>query len=151
MLIIPLVFTQERNNLIDKIMMNELIKKDDLPALFTNELLEYENRFINDGFKFTGDLFASVLEGVKNDTIYNVLLVFRMEDPILFKELPKSSFEMIDGTIIEKYMLGRIYIGIKYDSNFNLVEDSCLNIYSKVISPFRIDTLDEKLDLTWLV
>jgi hypothetical protein len=125
---------RNNNNVIRKIISGELIPKKDLNELFPGKFSKYGNKIIATQYISNGDLFIGVVKGTKKDMIYNSLLVFKNERPVSFKETPQATFyRRKDGAIVEKFVLGRIFLE---DEN-----GKCINVYTESVAPFRIDTL----------
>lgn len=98
----------------------------------------YETQFFLTGKYGTIDsIYACVLQGIRNDTIYNVLVVLEDCNVIDSFSIPVASFYKRNESIIKEYILGRIYIEHNKDN-------SCINVISEIFEPFKVDTLEYK-------
>jgi hypothetical protein len=123
-----------------KIENQEIIKKSDLEKQIRYELNQYEEDFIGTGaVLYSGDLKTGIVQGKKDDTIFDILIAFRVNDCIAIKENPNSSFYRNGGTICREYILGDMYT--TYKDN----DTTCISAYLETFEPFKIDTLKNML------
>lgn len=113
-----------------------IIKKPVLEKLVPHKFEGYEDKFIGTGdVVYSGNIEAGIIQGIKLDTIYDILIVCKGDSLITCRENPNSSFHRKDGTIIEEYRLGRIY------TMYTNLETHCIMTHIEKIKPFRTDTL----------
>ena len=134
-------FTQkkvESEKLLEKIELMELIYKNELNQLLgTNLFKKYNDKFIGvAGVKVSNNLCAGVIEGIRNDTIFNISFISRDNNLLMLKEFPKSTFYYKDEAIIEEYIIGRTYT--------TMINDSCIAVNFEKIHPIKIDTMKNK-------
>lgn len=128
--------TRTEFDLFFKIENQEIIKKSDLEKQISYKLSQYEENFIGTGsVLYSGDLKTGIVQGKKNDTIFDILITFRENDCIAIKENPNSSFYRKGGAIYREYVLGDIYT--TYKDN----DTTCIRAYIETFEPFKIDTL----------
>ncbi|HXH18859.1 MAG TPA: hypothetical protein VNJ07_07215 [Chitinophagales bacterium] len=119
-----------------KIENQEIIKKSDLEKQISNKLSQYEENFIGTGsVLYSGDLKTGIVQGKKNDTIFDLLIVFRANKCVVVKENPNSNFYQKGETIYREYVLGDIYTTYKEN------DTTCIRAYIETFEPFKIDTL----------
>lgn len=122
--------------LFEKIANHEIITKTELEKQLSHKFNNYENKFIGTGNMLSlGDILAGVVQGKKNDTIYDILVVFKDNKCLSIKENPNASFYRKGEIIQREYMLGRIYT--TYKDN----DTTCIKAYIETIQPFKVDTL----------
>jgi len=123
-------------DLFSKIENQEVIKKSDFEKRISFKLSKYEENFIGTGaVLYSGDLKTGIVQGKKNDTIFDILVVFRENECIAVKENPNSTFYRKGETIYREYVLGDIYA--TYKDN----DTTCIRAYLETFEPFKIDTL----------
>ena len=85
----------------------------------------------------TKNITAYTLEGIKKDTIYEILIVLRKCHVINFKIIPKYSFYRKNDNLIKEYVFGHIYITQQPGNK-------CFGIYIDSCKPFKTDTMHNK-------
>ena len=134
--------TDVQNDLFDKIVYGEeLILKEELSSIINPNyisLSKYEDSFWGNGGLYSYNLFLGIIQGKKNDTIFDILVVFRENECIAVKENPNSTFYRKGETIYREYVLGDIYT--TYKDN----DTTCIRAYIEIYEPFKIDTLKNK-------
>lgn len=125
--------------LFEKIANHEMITKTELEKQLSHKFSNYEEKFIGTGNMLSsGDILAGVIQGKKNDTIYDILIVFKDNKCLTVKENPNASFFRKGEMIQREYILGRIYITYKD------MDTTCIKAYIETIQPFKVDTLTYK-------
>lgn len=123
-------------DLFSKIENQEIITKSDFEKRTNISLSKYEENLIGTGaVSYSGDLKTGIVQGKKNDTIFDILVVFRANECIAIKENPNSTFYRKGETIYREYVLGEIYT--TYEEN----DTTCIRAYLETFEPFKIDTL----------
>lgn len=98
------------------------------------EVKTFEDNFIGMGNNCRlGNYFAGVVKGIKKDTIYQFLLVFRDNRIVDCRRVANASFYYHKGTLIEEYVFGQVYVQ---------AGDSCIMAFQETVDPFKIDTLE---------
>lgn len=128
----------DKTCLLKKIAEQEAISKAELEKLVPNKFKGYEDGFIGTGSTITaGNLTAGIMQGKKDNVIYDILLVFK-PDNIIVKEAPNASYHLKDNTVIEEYKLGRLYTAP------DKKDTACIKAYIETIEPYQVDTLNMK-------
>jgi hypothetical protein len=134
-----MISTDEQNDLFNKIVYGEeLITKEELNYIINQNyisLSKYEDSFWGNGGLYSDRLFVGIIQGKKNDTIFDILVVFREKECIAVKENPNSTFYKKGETINREYVLGDIYT--TYKGN----DTTCIRAHIETFQPFKIDTL----------
>ncbi len=116
---------------------------DALDVLCQKAITEYlVNNFndYKDDFIFTGkstslnNLYTCILQGVKRDTIYNLLIVMKDCTMINFKSIPVATYYMKNELMIKEYVIGHVYTG--YDK-----DRTCIKVDIENYVPIKVDTL----------
>ena len=130
----------ENKLLFEKIANHKIIYKKTLEKQLPYEFKNYENKFIGTGNVVSaGHLLTGVFRGKRNDTIYDILIVYENNKYSIVKENPYASFYYgKENTINKEYMLGRIY------TTYKKSDTSCIKAYIETIQPFKVDTLNCK-------
>ena len=126
------------NVLFNKIENQNIITKSELQEYIEFDFTGYEEKLIGIGMVIDDSLLklqAGILQGIKNDTIFDVFIAFN-ENEYLVIENPNCSFYRKDETIYRTYVLGNIY------TTYNKVDTTCIDIHVESYYPFRVDTLD---------
>lgn len=125
--------------LFEKIANHEIITKTELEKQLFHKFSNYEDKFIGTGNMLSsGDILAGVIQGKRNDTIFDILIVFKDSKCLSLKENPNASFYRKEEIIQREYMLGRIY------TTYKEKDTTCIKAYIETIQPFKIDTLAYK-------
>lgn len=125
--------------LFSKIENQELITKSELESFLNFKFTEYEENFIGTGSALSsGEIKTGIVQGKKNDTIFDVLIVFKGNKRIAIREHPNSSFYRKGETICREYALGGIY------ADFKTGDTTCIVSFIETLRPFKVDTLKFK-------
>lgn len=123
-------------DLFSKIENQELILKSELENQLFCKLPNYEDGFIGTGaVLYSGDVKTGIVQGKRNDTIMDVLIVCKGNRCIGVRENPNSTFYRKDGGVYREYVLGEIYLTYKEG------DITCIRTITETFIPFRIDTL----------
>ncbi len=126
---------QKDNELFKKIESEETISKKDLKKLLPFNLENYEERFFPIGVMFSSkNLQSAIIQGVKNDTTYDILIVYKDQKFVTIRENPESCIYRRGGAKVKGYMLGQTYIDAREDTG-------CFKAFFEKFIPFRVDTL----------
>ena len=129
-----------------KIENQEIILKTDLEGFLNRQFVGYENEFIGSGdVVSSGNVKAGVVQGKKENNIFDILIVFRGNECVSVVENPNSSFYKKKGSIYKEYVLGAIY------TSYKETDTSCIVAYIQKYEPFKVDTLGYMLHKSQLV
>lgn len=117
----------------------EIIHKSEIQQYLSSDFLfNYNEKFMGTGNAMSvNNLFAGVVLGIKNDTLYNILLVFENDQAIAYAEKSMASFYKTNNAIHEEFIVGRIYFS--YSQNYK-----CLTAFLESNIPYKVDTLKDK-------
>jgi hypothetical protein len=128
-----------RKDLFKKIDNKEIITKVELEKLLLHKFNGFEEKFWGTGgYSTSGNLIEGIFQGIKMDTLYDVLVVFKGDKCLFVKEHPRASIYRIGEAIHNEYMLGRIYTTLVFS------DTTCIKAYFETIQPFKVDTLSYK-------
>ena len=133
------LISNDARQLLSKIRNHEIINKKELEKSLSRSLGSYNNKFIGTGnILKTGNISAAIVQGKKNDKIYDILLVFEGDNFIRYEEQVHCTYYLKDSSVIREKMLGRIYLDYpQYDT-------TCIRASFEKIYPIKIDTLRYK-------
>ncbi len=132
---------QGKNELFEKLNQEDgagnVIMKHDINKKLCNTLIGYQKEFHNTGVTASvGNIFAGIIQGIKADTLYEIVIVFENKRVVYNSETPKEIIYKKGNSLVTKYIIGGINIGYTHN-------DSCLEIQQNFFSPQRVDTLNE--------
>jgi hypothetical protein len=127
------------NELLKKIENHKLITKFEMEELLHYNFEQYDENFIGTGnILSTGKIVAGIVQGIKNDTIFDIVIVYNNNKLIFVRENANASIYRKGKTIHREFILGQIY------TTFIDSDTTCIKIYFETIQPFKVDTLNYK-------
>jgi hypothetical protein len=98
-------------------------------------LKDYKRDFVFTGKSTALDgLYTCVLQGVKKDTIYNLLFVMKECKITEFQSIPVATYYVRNESMIKEYVVGHIYTGYNNDK-------TCIRVDIENYNPIKVDTL----------
>ena len=139
-LVSAIFFTMSLDKLMIKVSDQQIILKRDIELLTKRKLNGYENRFVGQGTSLqTGSLKTGLMQGIRNDTIFDVLVVFKNGYCIGVIEHAHSTFFRVDSTIHEVLLIGEMNTIESED------EPKCIKAFLLTYRPIGLDTLSSPL------
>jgi hypothetical protein len=117
------------------------IKKSDLSGVNTKELKGFKSKFIHSGEKLSrNNVAASIIEGVRNDTLFKIVLFSKSCKFNMMKIIPVSTLKRVEkGYFEDEYILAYVFLDL---NKFN----NCINLIILKNKPFKVDTLKNKFN-----
>ena len=80
------------------------------------------------------NLQSAIIQGIKKDTIYDILIVYKNQQFVIIRENPESCIYRRGGAKVKGYMLGQTYIDARENT-------ACFKAFFEKFIPFKTDTL----------
>ena len=123
---------------INSLIENEKIKTVEFQKLSSFDTEGYAEYLIPTGdIAVVSNIYGLVVEGIKNETIFQILLIIKNCKITFVQEIPKATFYWKNGSLKEEFQLGRTYTGYT-------INGACVEGIFEVLEPYRTDTMTNK-------